>query len=66
MPSLIDSAEKMDAIVNRVNSVEDISRVVERLDPSSKDIPLFLQVLEIEGKGDLVKEYNASFIEEDE
>lgn len=66
MPSLIDSAEKMDAIVNRVNSVEDISTVVNRLDPSSKDIPLFLQVLEIEGKGDLVREYNASFIEEDE
>jgi len=66
MPSLIDSAEKMDAIVNRVNSVEDITKVVDRLDPSSKDIPLFLQVLEIEGKGDLVKEYHASFVEEDE
>ena len=65
MPSLIDSAEKMDAIVNRVNSVEDIYKVVERLDPSSKDIPLFLQVLEIEGKGDIVKEYNASFEDEE-
>jgi hypothetical protein len=60
MPSILD-AEKLKALVEFVKTPEHIDAVIAKFDPSSKDTPLFLQELEIAGKGKLIEEYVASF-----
>ena len=64
MPSILDE-DKLNQLVSGVKTPKDIELVVDRLDPSSKDIPLFFQVLEIEGKKDILDEYFETLAPED-
>lgn len=56
MPSILNE-QKLDLIVERVKTPEDIEKIVDLFDASSKDAPLFFQSLEIAGKKDILDEY---------
>ena len=43
--------------MDRVKTPEDIEKIVDLFDASSKDAPLFFQSLEIAGKKDILDEY---------
>jgi hypothetical protein len=60
MASLL-TPDNLDILVKKVNSPEDIHKVISKFDPSSRDSVLFLQQLAIAGKKDLVNKYSNTF-----
>jgi len=50
----------MNKLVAAVQTAKDIEKIVAKLDPSSKDIPLFFQSLDIADKGNILEEYQAT------
>ena len=64
MPSILDE-DAFDRLVEWVKTPENIELVVSRLDPLSKDIPLFFQALSLAGKDDILNEYAVGLAPED-
>jgi len=56
MPTILNS-DRLQTLVERVSTPEEIDIVMSSFDPSSKDGPLFLQMLDLEGKNDILEVY---------
>jgi len=53
----LDTPEKMDRAVKLIRNVSQLRTVVSSLEPSSKDIPLLFQSLDLAGKEAIVQQY---------